>query len=194
MIGKLKGTVENIFEDHILLNVNDICYIIYCSTKLLQSLLIGSTTSLFTYMTKKDEIPILYGFADYQEKELFLILTSVQGVGGRMGMALISDLDYTTLSSAIHQQNPKILQQVPGIGAKIALRIINELKSNKRFITGQITDLSNEYVVQKDAVSALVNLGFRKADVVATVEKFIKENAKDSKLEDIIKNCISKLR
>ncbi len=194
MIGKLKGKVENIYEDHLLLDVGGICYIVYCSIKLLQNTQSGIETSFFIHMSQKDDIPILYGFADFQEKELFLLLTSVQGVGGKMGLCLIGEIDYKNLCSAIRNENSKILQQVPGIGVKIALRVINELKSNKRFMTGQRIEVSNEYQVKQDAISALVNLGFRRVDVISVVEQFIKEHPDNRDLELIIKSSISSLR
>jgi Holliday junction DNA helicase RuvA len=193
MIGKLNGIVENIFDDHLLIDVNGVCYIVFCTAKLLQNLSLAEKISIFIHTMQKDEMPTLYGFREYQEKELFLLLTSVQGVGGRMGIALIGEIDPLMLISAIQQENPKILQQVSGIGAKIAVRIINELKSNKRFFTTGYAYLSDSnYHLKQDAISALVNLGFKKSDVIAAVEYYIKYNTALD-LELIIRNSIAQL-
>ena len=190
MIGKLKGKVENIFDDHFLLDVSGVCYIVFSTAKLLREISIGNDISVFISTMQKDEMPVLYGFREYQEKELFMLLTSVQGVGGRMGIAIIGEIDHSMLFSAIQQENPKILQQVSGIGAKIAIRIINELKSNKKFFSGYVAD--GHYNLKQDAMSALINLGFKKGDVMSAVESYLKNNT-TADLESTIRNCISML-
>jgi Holliday junction DNA helicase RuvA len=199
MIGKLIGKIENIFEDHCFIDVCGVCYIVYCTNNYLKSLNLGQEVSVFIHTMTKDEMPILYGFEALAERELFILLTSVQGVGGRMGIALIGEIEHIQLVKAIQQENPKVLQQVSGVGSKIALRIINELKNNKRFfvnyvnlneINTTITDVT--FQLKQDAISALVNLGFRKADVMNAVEVIIKTSDKIS-LEEIIKDCIIKL-
>ena len=193
MIGKLKGKVENVFDDHFLLDVIGVCYMVFSTTKLLREVNIGDDIAIFIHTMQKDEMPVLYGFRDYQEKELFVLLTSVQGVGGRMGIALIGEIDHLMLVSAIQQENPKILQQVSGIGAKIAIRIINELKSNKKFFSGCVNIADDTYNLKQDAISALVNLGFRKVDVVSSVESYLKTHT-TADLGLIIRSCISKLK
>jgi Holliday junction DNA helicase RuvA len=192
MIGKIKGKVDNIFDDHLLIDVGGICYIVFSSTKLLKSLNEGSKIELFIHSMQKDEITILYGFRDYKEKELFMLLTSIQGVGGKMGLSIISEVDGETLISAIQQENPKILQQVPGIGSKIALRIINELKTNKKFFTSYALSKSNVGSIKEDVISALTNLGFKRSHVVAVVDSYMKDNLSVD-LETAIRSCITKL-
>ena len=190
MIGKLNGILENIFDDNLLINVNGVCYIVFSTAKLLRNLFLGEEISLFIHTMQKDGMLTLYGFREYQEKELFILLTSVQGVGGRMGIVLIGELDHQMLVTAIQQENPKILQQVSGIGAKIAVRIINELKSNKKFFASYATISDSHYNLKQDAISALVNLGFNKGDVISAVEYSLKHN---TDLELIIRNCITRL-
>jgi Holliday junction DNA helicase RuvA len=193
MIGKLNGDIENIYDDHILVNVNGICYIVFCSAKLLNNLSLGKHISIFIHTIQKDEMPILYGFLDYQDKEMFILLTSIQGVGGRMGIAIIGEIDHLMLLAAIKEDNPKILQQVSGIGAKIATRIINELKSNKKLFNGYISSIDNQCNIKNDAISALVNLGFKKVDVIRVVESYLKDNL-SLDLESIIRHCITPLK
>lgn len=195
MIGKLQGKIEHVFEDHCMITVSGVSYSLYCTEQLLQKLHIGEETSLFTHTMLRDDIPVLYGFKEYKEKKLFILLTAIQGVGGRMGLALLGEIDYTTLVSAVQQENPKILQLVSGVGAKIALRIINELKSNKKFFADQMTaqTVGEDNHIKNDAISALTNLGFRRNDVITVVGEYFKESASNN-LEEIIKNCIAKLK
>lgn len=199
MIGKLKGKIENIFEDHCFIDIGGVCYIVNCPNNYLKSLNLGKEVSLFIHTMTKDEMPILYGFEEPTERELFVLLTSVQGVGGRMGIGLIGEIEHIQLVKAIQQENPKTLQQVSGVGSKIALRIINELKNNKKFFANyvylneiNVTAIDITYQLKQDAVSALVNLGFRKADVMSAVEMIIK-TSEPLNLEEIIKDCIAKL-
>ena len=195
MIGKLKGIVENLFEDHLLININGICYIVYCSSKLLNQMQENQNVALFTHTMLKDEIPVMYGFEQHREKELFLLLTSVQGVGGKMAINIISEIDIINIVHAIQQENPKVFQQVNGVGTKIALRIINELKSNKRFFASysNIHTIDESLSIKQDAISALVNLGFKKSTVISVVEQFLNESNEKNNLETIIKNCISNM-
>ncbi len=196
MIGKLKGKIENIFDDHCLVDVSGVCYIVHCSIHCLNKISLGEDVSLFIHTMVKDEMPILYGFVEFAERELFIILTSVQGVGGKMAMNLIGEVDHMNLIRAIQQENAKVLQQVSGVGPKIALRIVNELKSNKKFFAKYASEMSvdannNTYQLKQDAISALVNLGFKKVDVVTSVDQLVKDGINE--LESIIKSCITKL-
>jgi Holliday junction DNA helicase RuvA len=199
MIGKLKGKIENIFEDSCFIDVSGVCYIVHCANNYLKSLNLGQEVSVFIHTMTKDEMPVLYGFEEFTERELFVLLTSVQGVGGRMGISLIGEIEHMQLVKAIQQENPQVLQQVSGIGNKIALRIINELKNSKKFFANyanlneiNTTSADTTYQLKQDSVSALVNLGFRKIDVINAVENIIKES-EQVELEDIIKGCIAKL-
>ncbi len=192
MIGKLKGKVNDIADDHLLIDVSGVCYIVFCTAKLLRTVEPTDEIELFIHSMKKDEMTILYGFSDYKEKELFVLLTSIQGVGGKVGLSIIGEIDGGMLVAAIQQQNPKVLEQVPGIGSKIALRIINELKTNKKFFTHYALAKDNIGYVKEDAISALVNLGFKRSNVVSIVESYMKDNLSQD-LEVIIKSCIGKL-
>lgn len=193
MIGKLKGKVENIFEDSCLLNVNDVCYIVYCSGRCLKNMSIDDSISLFTQVMLRDEIQILYGFISHSEKDLFMLLTSVQGVGGRMAMNIIGEIEQSQLIQAIHSENPKILQQVSGVGTKIAIRIIHELKSNKKFTYTTLVGIESQYQIKQDVISALLNLGFKRNDVMNVVEKFCKVDSQQNDLENILRSCIAYL-
>ena len=196
MIGKLKGRVENVFDDHCFVDISGVCYTVYCTASCIFKISLGDDVAFFIHTMIKDEIPVLYGFIEFAEKELFVLLTSVQGVGGKMAMNLISEVDHVHLIRAIQHENANALQQVSGVGPKIAVRIVNELRSNKKFfakyVSGvTISENNNTYQLKQDAISALVNMGFKKLEVSAAVDELIKDDVSD--LESIIRDCISKL-
>lgn len=196
MIGKLKGRVEYIFEDHCFLDISGVYYKVHCTASCIFKISLGDDVAFFIHTMLKDEIPVLYGFVEFAERELFILLTSVQGVGAKMAMKIISDVDHVYLIKAIQHENPVVLQQVSGVGHKIAVRIINELRANKKFFARyiggvNITGNSDTNQLKQDAISALVNLGFRKVEVTSAVDELIKDDVSD--LESIIRDCISKL-
>ena len=204
MIGKLKGKIEEKFEDHCYVDVGGVCYVVYCASKTLQNLKPHDYIELFIHTMVKDELPILYGFNQYNEKELFTFLVLVQGVGGRMALSLLDSLGCHGIAVAIQQGNSKALQQVNGIGNKIAMRIVNELKSNKKLFnfigndsknltTGISPNTDDDTKLLEDGVSALTNLGFKKSKVVQVINNTMQENPGNISLENLIKLCITKL-
>lgn len=197
MIGKIKGRVEHLFDDHCFIEVSGICYVVFCSSSCLKCLTLGQNVSFFIHTMVKDDLQVLFGFESNLERELFILLTSIQGVGGKMAINLLGEIAHDHLIKAIQQENPKVLQQVSGIGSKIALRIINELKGNKKLFSYYVHDMTatpaSNYDLKQDALSALMNLGFKRADVSYCVDNVFKELGEEATLEVIIRNCISKL-
>ncbi len=223
MIGKLKGNIENIFEDHCLIDVKGVCYMVYCTTSILHQLVIGSNTSLFIHTMIKDDLQLLYGFAHCYEKTLFMFLTLVQGVGGKMALALIDELGCIGIIEAIQQENRQILQRVSGIGNKIAVRIINELRNNKAFLHYHMSNIAllresdthansatsistiGTFGIQydntiNDATSALMNLGFKKSDITQIINDITQSQCVDKScdkkiltLEELIRISMTKL-
>jgi Holliday junction DNA helicase RuvA len=196
MIGKLKGRVEYIFEDHCFLEISGVYYTVYCTASCIFKTSLGDDISFFIHTMLKDQIPVLYGFVEFAERELFVLLTSIQGVGPKMAMKLISEVDHVYLIRAIQQENPVPLHQVSGVGPKIAVRIISELRSNKKFFAKYVSGVTtakkdDTYQLKQDAISALINMGFRRVDVTNAVDQLIKDDVSD--LESIIRDCISKL-
>ncbi len=202
MIAKLTGLVEHIDAPNVILDVQGVGYLICCPTSILAQLKLKQSLSLYTEMQIKDEHITLFGFVDLEQKQWFKLLTSVQGVGGKMALAILGALTVAQLPTAIAAQDSTAFRQVSGIGPKLATRIVNELKDKVANITfahsklnlpshGQPAAASPQNMLA-DAVSALVNLGFSRSDSYTVVNSILTTDASLS-LNDIIKKGLAEL-
>ncbi|WP_267554882.1 Holliday junction branch migration protein RuvA [Rhizobium rhizogenes] len=194
MIGKLKGTIEEIGEDHVLVDVHGVCYVAYCSARTLSKLgSAGEACILFieTYV-REDQIR-LFGFTTALEREWFNILQTVQGVGAKVALALLSTLTPAELANAIALQDRAAVSRAPGVGPKVAVRIMTELKNKAPAFAGEATNIGLKQELGEgvaaapvaDAVSALTNLGYSRdqaANAVAAAMKLAGEGADSAKL------------
>lgn len=180
MIGYLKGKVKYLAPDFVLLEVNGVGYEVVCSGSAfsrLSGVKAGEDGEVYTYLQVKEDGVSLFGFSDMQEKALFLKLTSVQGVGGKMAMALLSSMRPSDISEAIATADSKRLSAVKGLGKKTAERIILELHgkiSADELLEGSPTVTRSTPLPSEeddDAVSALMGLGFTKQESVRAVER-----------------------
>lgn len=155
MIGKLTGTAEEIYgQDSIILDVNGVGYIVYCSenTKKKLKFNIGGTTdinySLFIEMQTKDDGVSLFGFYTNEEKQCFKCLNSVQGIGGKVAISILNQLNINDIISSVKNGNCNTFQRISGIGPKLAKRIVTELYNNKQLMN--ITTIKNVNSNNKD--------------------------------------------
>lgn len=197
MIGKLSGIIDSISNDHIIVDVNGVGYLIFCSPKLLNQVTAGNKIILYIHTHVKEEQIVLYGFGNHAEKEWFLRLQEVQGVGAKMSIQILGSLAIDDIISAILSEDVTAFKQVSGIGPKLASRIVNELKSNKHITSLSLashtaSDKSNDNNVIMDAVSVLCNLGFNRKDAFVTVSNIRAENSNLS-LEEVIKASLGLL-
>lgn len=169
MIGYLRGRVLELTKECVLLDVNGVGYEVICSNVAFSRLSGGGEGEVYTYMQVKEEGVSLYGFADLKEKELFLKLTSVQGVGGKSAMALLASMRPDEIISAITLNDSKRLSAVKGLGKKTVERIILEL--NGKLTADEVMGGSGQrasapvvYEEDDDAVAALMGLGFTKQE------------------------------
>ena len=177
MIGYLKGKVKYLSPDFVLLEVNGVGYEIICSGAAFSKLSGASEGEIYTYLQVKEDGVSLFGFADMQEKGLFLKLTSVQGVGAKMAISLLSSMHPSDISEAIATADSKRLSAVKGLGKKTAERIILELHGKisadellgGENVGGKVSALPTEQ--DDDAVSALMGLGFTKQESARAVER-----------------------
>lgn len=203
MIGRLKGLVEAIGDDYVLLDVNGVCYQAYCSARTLQSLPgIGEATKLEIEMVVREDMIRLYGFSAESEKVWFETLTSVQGVGARVGLALLSTLSPSELSSAIALQDKAMVGRANGVGPKLAQRIVTELKGKVPTISGVdsgelgLQSALGEGVASgniADAVSALTNLGYSSQQASGAVARVVKDEGEDAPTEKLIRLGLKEL-
>ncbi|AVA22762.1 Holliday junction branch migration protein RuvA [Rhizobium sp. LEGMi198b] len=194
MIGKLKGTIEEIGEDYALVDVHGVCYVAYCSARTLSKLgSVGEACVLFieTYV-REDQIR-LFGFTTVLEREWFNLLQTVQGIGAKVALALLSTLTPSELANAIALQDRGAVSRAPGVGPKVAMRIVTELKNKAPAFAGEAINIGLKQELGDgvasapvaDAVSALTNLGYSRdqaANAVAAAMKSAGEEADSAKL------------
>jgi holliday junction DNA helicase RuvA len=176
MIGKLKGTVDEVFSDSLILDVSGVGYLVYASSGTLSKLPEGSKTSLFIETHVREELINLYGFLTKSEKDCFLKLNLVSGVGTRVALSIMSGLSVSDIANAIARQDKSAFKSISGIGIKLAERIILELKD--KFIAGSIEiskESGNNAERISDAISALTNLGISRNDAYTSIQRILKE-------------------
>ena len=195
MIGKLKGIIDSYGEDFVILDVQGVGYQVHCSARTLQSLPPpgqAATLSIETHV-REDQIR-LFGFTSDGEREWFRLLQSVQGVGVKVALAVLSTLKPSDLATAIALRDKAAISRTPGVGAKVAERIVTELKDKVPAfadldpavirLSGALDDDRAPQPV-RDAVSALVNLGYAQpqaAAAIATASRNAGEGADTAKL------------
>ena len=179
MIGKLKGIIDSYGEDFIVLDVNGVGYLVHCSTRTLQELpgvAQPATLSIETHV-REDQIK-LFGFVADVEREWFRLLQTVQGVGAKVALAVLGTLPPAELANAIALRDKAAVTRTPGVGPKVAERIVTELKDKAPTFANvdpAIVSLSGAIDDQRaprpvtDAISALVNLGYGQPQAAAAI-------------------------
>jgi Holliday junction DNA helicase RuvA len=189
MIGKLKGVVEQVDSESAILDVSGVGYLVYCSGRTLQNLQLGQTANLYIETYVREDAIKLFGFATLQEKEIFLLLQSVNGVGAKMSLNIISQIDLEQLHQAILTRNKELLTGISGVGSKTAERIIIELKSKKIFAATSIFASQSYSSDMQDAIAALISLGISKAEATLHVEQIVLQDPQ-MQINDIIKQAL----
>ena len=195
MIVKLKGNIENFDENFIDLDVNGVVYRILMSNKDITKMGgIGSYVTIFIYEIIKEDSRIFAGFPREEERETFGDLLSVQGVGGKMAINIMSNLSNDTIIDSIVKEDSKIFNQISGVGSKIAMRIINELKEKikKKNHKKNIIIPGEKNSIFQDLVSCLLNLGFPEK-VCETTANYVINNNQEKKLEELIPIAVKSL-
>ena len=196
MIGKLKGTVDEIGEDHCVVDVHGVGYVAFCSARTLSALPgPGEAAVLFIETYVREDVIRLYGFHTALEREWFRLLqNNVQGVGAKVALAVLSTLSPADLANAIALRDIAMVARAPGVGRKVAERIVTELKNKAPAFAGDgalnigLKQELGEGVAPApvaDAVSALTNLGYSRdiaANAIAAAMKTAGEGADSAKL------------
>ena len=179
MIGKLKGLVDSVGEDHVIIDIGGVGYVVFCSYKSLSSLDIGKSTTLLIETHVREDHIHLFGFRTQEEKAAFVTLQSVSGIGTRVAMTILSQLSPAELQAAVDSKDKEAFRKVSGVGPKLAERILVELKgktlSNDAVIIHG-AKLTGDNALKNDAISALTNLGMNRTEVAQIVSGLIKEN------------------
>ncbi|NHT78031.1 Holliday junction DNA helicase subunit RuvA [Rhizobium sp. PP-F2F-G38] len=195
MIGKLKGTIDEIGDDHVVIDVHGVGYVAYCSARTLGKLgSAGEAAVLFIETYVREDQLRLFGFLSALEREWFRLLQSVQGVGAKVALAVLSVLTPGELANAIALQDKTSISRAPGVGPKVAVRIVTELKNKAPAFAGDAAagigfkqELGEGAVPAPvaDAVSALTNLGYSRDQAANAISAALRnggEGADSAKL------------
>jgi Holliday junction DNA helicase RuvA len=202
MIGKLTGTIDTIAGSQVILDASGVGYVVTCSARSLRKLgTAGSAASLLIETQVREDAINLYGFVDATEQSWFRLLTTVQGVGAKVALSILSALAPEQLADIIAAQDKAALTEADGVGPKLALRIVTELKDKAPALftvpvplhgpKGKTGDVSA--TLAGDAVSALVNLGYRRAEAFGAVASANRKLDGKAKLDDLIRTSLAEL-
>ena len=205
MIGRLRGQLAHRGEDHVMLDVGGVGYIVYVSDRTMAALPdLGEATELFTELVVREDLMQLFGFPTMLEKEWHKLLTSVQGIGAKGAMAILGTLGADGVGRAIAMGDWAAVKAAPGVGPKIAQRLVNELKNKAPSVmmggTAALQSGTHDTPVidavdsgaQADAISALTNLGYAPADAALAVAEAQSETP-DAGSATLIKDALRKL-
>lgn len=207
MIGKLKGILDHVTLTQVLLDVNGVGYVVTCSARTLRRMgAVGTSVALLIETQVREDAISLFGFVDAAEQEWFRLLTTVQGVGAKVALAILGAIGPERLAQVIAAQDKTALTEADGVGPKLALRVVTELKDKVAALAGlsscgagggvEHAHAAMAQVVPAsaaaDAVSALANLGYRRAEAFAAVSGAARANP-DAKLDALIRMALAEL-
>ena len=197
MIAKLYGRIDETGADHLVIDVSGVGYLVQASARTLAAL--GKTddfATVFTEMQVSENDMRLIGFATKEERDWFRLLTGVQGVGGKVGLAILSAIEPADLALAIGSGDAAMVARANGVGPKLASRIVNELKDKVGALAGigggakLITAASASHA--SDAMSALANLGFRPGEAGSAVAQAVEELGPDATLDALVRLALKR--
>ncbi len=188
MIASLKGVLVHKSTDNIVLDVHGVGYGVVVSLGTFYQLPdIGGQVSLITHMHVAQDAVKLFGFLEHRDRELFRLLISISGIGPRLAVNILSGISPEELSGAISGGDIGRLVGIPGVGKKTAERMIFELKDKvTKVISGGAAVVAPGTVVTDDALSALVNLGYKNSAAKEAIEKVYAERGRDVPLEGLL--------
>ncbi|HEX7876729.1 MAG TPA: Holliday junction branch migration protein RuvA [Sphingobium sp.] len=199
MIAKLKGRLDSTGVDHAIIDVGGVGYLVGASSRTLAALgPVGEAVTVHTEMLVSDDSVRLVGFARSEERDWFRLLTSVQGVGSRVALAILSALEPAELHRAVASGDKAMVARANGVGPKLALRIVNELKDKIGAAPGAVGLASGGVAPTvagghgADAISALQNLGFRPAEASSAVAAALEELGDDASLDALVRLALRK--
>ena len=198
MIAKLYGRIDETGADHLVIDVSGVGYLVQASARTLAAL--GKTddfATVFTEMQVSENDMRLIGFATKEERDWFRLLTGVQGVGGKVGLAILSAIEPADLALAIGTGDAAMVARANGVGPKLASRIVNELKDKVGALAGLgggaklIAGAASGSHAQ-DAMSALANLGFRPGEAGSAVAQAVEELGPDATLDALVRLALKR--
>ena len=202
MIGRLKGVIDELGDDWALIDVNGVGYRIFCSSRTLSRFAAGEAVVVQIETHVREDHIHLYGFVDASERDWFNLLTMVQGVGNKVGLAILGVLDPDELMQAVAAADKAAVSRAPGVGPKLATRIVSELKDKvgamalgavaKSQAAVAAPDTSSTAAVS-EAASALVNLGYGPLEALTAVSRVSVNLGNDAGVEELIRDGLREL-
>jgi Holliday junction DNA helicase RuvA len=203
MIGKLSGVIDSFGDDYLILDVKGVGYVVTCSSRTLQRLPArGEPASLAIETQVREDAIRLFGFTSDAERDWFRLLQTVQGVGAKVALALLSILSAGELATAIGTQDKATVARAPGVGPKLAARIVAELKDKAPALAAVdpiVARLAGEEEAKKaprpvqDAISALVNLGYGRPQAAAAVAASLSALGESAEAPALIRRGLKEL-
>ena len=202
MIGRLKGLVDAVGEAHAIIDVNGVGYEVQASARTLRTLQVGEAVSLAIETHVREDAIRLFGFTSEVERAWFRTLQTIQGVGAKVALAVLGTLSPQDLSHAIALQNWAAVEQSPGVGKKLAQRIVAELKDKAPAlsvaglhtpIAGRKGGPATEASAAAEAISALTNLGYQPAQASQAVAAAIADLGQEADTPKLIRRGLKEL-
>ena len=202
MIAKLAGLLDQVMSDGAVIDVGGVGYLVFCSTRTIGQLPPpGAAARLLVETHVREDHIHLYGFIDAVERDWFRLLTTVQGVGARLALALLSALSPDQLALAILSQDKATLARADGVGPRLAARIANELRDKvgglataaPTTVTASPAATGQEAGAAADAVSALVNLGYHRTEAFGAVAAAARKLGEAAALDALIRGGLQEL-
>lgn len=198
MIGKIIGILEEKHTHSVLVNVGGLCYEIEVPITTAFALPDnGANVTLFTHFVVREDAQLLYGFLDKNDRDMFRVLIKVNGVGPKLGVAILSGLNSFELTQCVRNDEVSTLVKLPGIGKKTAERLLIELRDKVKDLSGHVNETgasTNQTLfqasIQDEAESALVALGYKQQDAAKAIKNCKQEN---QSLEALIKAALKSM-
>lgn len=195
MIGKLTGIVDTVAEDHVILDVGGVGYLVQCPSSTLGKLVGGERTSLLIEMRVSEDAIRLFGFLTGEEREWFKLLQSVQSVGAKVALNILSVLTPKAIGRAIALGDKAMIGQAQGVGPKLATRIVTELKDKAPSVIlrqepGDIVAVPAALGPEADAVMALTKLGYSQSVAAEAVARAAQHLGEGAALDALIREAL----
>jgi Holliday junction DNA helicase RuvA len=200
VIAKLKGVIDSVDVDSAIVDVGGVGYLVSASARTLRELALGAAVTMLVETIVREDAISLYGFLDPAERDWFRILTTVQGVGAKVALSILSTLSPDEIARAIAAQDRATLSRPAGVGPKLAARLATELKDKATaFGVAPAGRSATEPApvaagsVNEDAVSALVNLGYKRVEAFGAVARVTQRLGAEARLDAVIRAGLQEL-
>jgi Holliday junction DNA helicase RuvA len=199
MIGKLRGVVDSVEEEALILDVNGVGYLVSASARTLRALpSAGEAAELLVETHVREDAIRLYGFLTAAERDWFRLLQSVQGVGAKVALGILGALSADALSAAVAKQDKAMMARAPGVGPKLAARLVLELKDKAPALAAAGPEAGHERPLglpkaAEDAILALVGLGYARPQAVAAVTRISAELGGEAETAALVRAGLKEL-